>query len=476
MPKGLGMNTLSTIRRWIAGGLCAVTAGLVAAPKTKSTPPANQTQPTKPIVWRPAKGRLDVSVRDVQLPEFLALLKGQTGWDIKLDPSLQRQITAQFKNEPVISAFKEVFGSLSYSYIPTEGGGAKLILYGKQPKLATKAITAPKPRRTKTAISNELVIVLKEGEDPKALAARYGGQVVSGIPGLNAWRLRFPDEASCRAARQRLPNNKELAGLDSNYSIERPLHAEPFAGLNLPPLDLPAGARSNDGLLIAIIDTAIQPASMTQPEFLMPTLSLAGEFQPPPDQPSHGTSMAATFLRGLAEAGVDKQRPVRILPIDVYGPSQMTSTFDVARGIHAAIEAGAPIINLSLGGTGDSHLLHRVIKQGHEKGVLFLAAAGNEPVAPPTYPAAYPEVLAVTALTKKGNIASYANHGEFVDVGGPSISPVRFDGQTYLVSGTSAASAYVAGVAAGLTSRTSKSPKTIGEGLLKVMGIRRAED
>ena len=136
----------------------------------------------------------------------------------------------------------------------------------------------------------------------------------------------------------------------------------------------------------------------------------------------------------------------------------MTSTFDVARGIHAAIEAGAPIINLSLGGTGDSHLLHRVIKQGHEKGVLFLAAAGNEPVATPTYPAAYPEVLAVTALTKKGNIASYANHGEFVDVGGPSISPVRFDGQTYLVSGTSAASAYVAGVAAGLTSQIGSAP------------------
>ena len=72
-----------------------------------------------------------------------------------------------------------------------------------------------------------------------------------------------------------------------------------------------------------------------------------------------------------------------------------------------------------------------------ERGVLFLAAAGNEPTTAPNYPAAYPEVLAVTAGGRNGQLASYANRGDFVDVAAPGSSIIHFDGKAYLVSGTS---------------------------------------
>jgi subtilisin family serine protease len=105
--------------------------------------------------------------------------------------------------------------------------------------------------------------------------------------------------------------------------------------------------------------------------------------------------------------------------------------------------------------------------------VLFLAAAGNEPTTAPNYPAAYPEVLAVTAGTRSGQLASYANRGEFVDVVAPSSSIIQFGGKTYLVSGTSASTAYVSGLAAGMKSSTGASAAAITAKLVEVLGVKK---
>src|SRR5439155_7515375 len=138
------------------------------------------------------------------------------------------------------------------------------------------------------------------------------------------------------------------------------------------------------------------------------------------------------------------------LPVDVYGGREATSTYDVGIGIYQAVNSGAQIINLSLGSQGDSPFMQKMIQSAHDQGVLFFAAAGNEPVATPTYPAAYPEVIAVTAGNSKGVIAPYANYGNFVDVIAPGSSIVNFQGQSWLVMGTSASTAYASGAAAAL--------------------------
>jgi subtilisin family serine protease len=161
---------------------------------------------------------------------------------------------------------------------------------------------------------------------------------------------------------------------------------------------------------------------------------------------------------------------VRVLPVDVYGNADTTSTFHVARGIVEALNAGASIINLSLTSGGDSQLLHNVITKGSERGVLFIAAAGNEPTTLPNYPAAYPEVLAVTAGGKNG-LASYANRGEFVDVAAPASSIIYFGGKAYLVSGTSASTAFVSGLAAGMKSSTGASAAALTTKLKEVLGV-----
>jgi subtilisin family serine protease len=76
------------------------------------------------------------------------------------------------------------------------------------------------------------------------------------------------------------------------------------------------------------------------------------------------------------------------------------------------------------------------------------AAAGNDPVNTPTYPAAIPGVNAVTALSQPGELASYANYGSFVNMALPGGSQVYLGGTSYTMQGTSVATAYASGIAA----------------------------
>ena len=125
----------------------------------------------------------------------------------------------------------------------------------------------------------------------------------------------------------------------------------------------------------------------------------------------------------------------------------------MARGVQAAIEAGADIISLSLGSDQQNPLMQSVIQAGTREGVLFLAAAGNEPTGLPVYPAAQMEVVGVTALNLSGrDVANYANTGNFVEAAAPGAGGTVFNNQTYFGTGTSFSNAYVAGVAAGISS------------------------
>jgi subtilisin family serine protease len=172
--------------------------------------------------------------------------------------------------------------------------------------------------------------------------------------------------------------------------------------------------------------------------------------------------MAETILRGLAATPQDSDgTPVRILPVDIYGDAPVTTTFDVVRGLYAAAQHNPDVISLSLGSEFESPLLRDAVGALRAQGVLVVAAAGNEPTVQPTFPAAYPEVLAVTAGDRRGGIAPYANRGEFVDLVVPGTSVVHFDNQTYIGTGTSYAAAYLSGIAVGLSAQEQATPDAV---------------
>ena len=178
--------------------------------------------------------------------------------------------------------------------------------------------------------------------------------------------------------------------------------------------------------------------------------------------------MASIILRGLSnrDLGVENST-ARILPVDIYGPNPTTTSFNVAQGIIMAIEGGAKIINLSLGCEAPSALVRHVIQAHHNNGVLFIGAAGNAPVTSNEYPAAYPEVMAVTSIRPDGKLTDYANRGNFVDVVERGTQPVRFNNRTYSATGTSGSTAYISGMAAALATKYGKKPHEIREMIIR---------
>ena len=424
--------------------------------------------------WRVEQDRVDAQIKAWELPKLLEQIATATGWQIYVEPKATHSATAKFENLPPGQALQRLLGKLNYALLPQTNAPAKLFVFRTSMGEATQLVRGKLKLRPDKAIPNELIVTLKRGgESIEDLAKRLGAKITGRIDGLNTYRLQFADEAAAKAARDVLSNNPNLALVDYNYAVDRPVQPQGIALGTTPSLTLKPSTGGDGHLIIGLVDTAIQPGSTGLQKFLLPAIAVAGDATPADNLPTHGTSMLETLFRGLGQLPAPAGgTPVQVLSVDVYGNNATTTTYDVALGIYQAINGGAQIINLSLGSSGDSQFLHNMIIQGYDQGVLFVAAAGNVSTDAATFPAAWKEVLAVTAIDRQGNIAPWANYGPFVAVGGPQSTIVFFNGNIYLVSGTSASTAFISGAAAALATSTGKKPAEIVPQLLQLFGLK----
>ncbi len=119
-------------------------------------------------------------------------------------------------------------------------------------------------------------------------------------------------------------------------------------------------------------------------------------------------------------------------------------------GIDWAIKKGAKIINMSFAGPDDP-MLQLALQKAHDKGVILIAAAGNlGPKSPPLYPAADPNVIAVTATDAKDQLLPQANQGSYLSVAAPGVDILEPapNGGYQVTTGTSVAAAHVSGIVA----------------------------
>jgi subtilisin family serine protease len=127
------------------------------------------------------------------------------------------------------------------------------------------------------------------------------------------------------------------------------------------------------------------------------------------------------------------------------------------------VSQGARVLNLSFAGPPDP-LFHRAVKAAYDRRTIIVAAAGNAgPVAPPAYPAAYEEVIAVTATDSADRLYSQANHGAYIAIAAPGVDILAPSvGRAHeLRTGTSFAAAHVSGIIALMLERNPQlSPET----------------
>ncbi|MBC7263325.1 MAG: S8 family serine peptidase [Chloroflexi bacterium] len=177
------------------------------------------------------------------------------------------------------------------------------------------------------------------------------------------------------------------------------------------------------------------------------------------DDNGHGSHVAgiaaADTNNGLGVAGMCWG--CRILPVKVLDSNGEGWYSDIIAGLLYAVEQGARVVNLSLGGSDQSQALQDAITHAHDAGALLVAAAGNDG-GPVLYPAACQHVLAVAATDQSDQRASYSNHGPQVDIAAPGgpIYSTWWRGNYFVKSGTSMAAPHVSGAAALLWSLNSR--------------------
>ncbi|MES2201141.1 MAG: S8 family serine peptidase [candidate division FCPU426 bacterium] len=174
-------------------------------------------------------------------------------------------------------------------------------------------------------------------------------------------------------------------------------------------------------ITVAVLDTGIDSHPELSGLLLAGASFRAGE-PSTDDLNGHGTAvcgiLAALTDNGSGMAGVAFDPVhVRVLPVKVLGSDGSGLASEVAEGVIYAADAGARVINMSLGDTEPSETLEAAVSYARTRGVFLVAASGNDN-SNTRYPAAYPAVMSVAALDHADGRASYSDFGR-VDISAP---------------------------------------------------------
>jgi hypothetical protein len=431
------------------------------------------------IVWLATTDKVSADVHGEPLWPLLEDIAHQTGWNIFVEPDTERTVDVKFKDLSSGDALRMLLGDLNFALVPQTNAPARLYIFRTTLQSATQPVRAEKFRH----VANQLLIRVKPGTDIEALAKSLGAKIIGRMDKFGVYLLQFPDAAATDAALVKLKHNSDVLNVDYNYYFDPspsppPQSASSTEASEFGPVSLKLNPPTDGdpcSPIVGMIDTGYQPQYLGGlSASILPSISVIGNagsgtsvqsignpvavFTPKQVStgggalmPTHGTAMLQTILRAVSQASGGASS-TRVLPVDVYGTDETTTSWNVALGVQAAVNHGATILSMSLGASSDSEVLDSVIRQAMADGVVVFAAAGNTPVSTPTYPAAIPGVNDVTALGSPGELAAYANFSPQVNMALPGASMVYLGSQAYVVQGTSPATAYAAGLAAGTKS------------------------
>ncbi len=286
-------------------------------------------------------------------------------------------------------------------------------------------------------------------------AAGYGLEVLGAIPELNTARVHYGRLEDLRDALA--ASSGDFANVEGNLWLSIPATSPqpdpnnqggraPFGQGMMSAINA-AGDRTHwgDNVTVAVLDTGV----LVHPTFAegeVTHLDLVNDGQ---SFNSHGTSVASLI------GGQNPQAPgvapgAQILDIRVANAEGYAVSSTLAQGIITATDRGAQVINISLGGYGDSTILGQAVAYAFQHGVVVVAAAGNDAYGQLAIPAAYEGVISVGSVDADNRQAYFSNSGAGLDLAAPGVGVVSAWGsdRIALVSGTSQSSALVAGATA----------------------------
>ena len=261
-----------------------------------------------------------------------------------------------------------------------------------------------------------------------AAVGRLGFTVIErdDVLGVGFVRLRVPPGQSLKVA---LGVLQKLGGEVSADQLHLP------SGAGAPATLAAAEGGTGRGTMVGVIDGAAEGAVLTQ-----------GFATGAPRANDHGTAVASLIA---GSNGIRGSLPgARIASADVYGsdPAGGNATA-IAKALGWLVERRVSVATISLVGPANP-LLARVVAAAQKRGLIIVAAVGNNgPAAPPAYPASYPGVIAVTGVDGRGRPLIEAGRAGHLDYAAPGADMLAagVGGRRFKVRGTSFAAPLVAG-------------------------------
>lgn len=306
------------------------------------------------------------------------------------------------------------------------------------------------------AIAGQRGIIFKDRESMERFLSRLGDgvSVLSRIDQLNALVVRFLNEDDLLTL---LDGSEET-------SLIFPVNVPSFEGVGAQAGAVPIGNRMlkwlgidvdnsawGKGVKIAILDTGVS----AHPAFssLISHLNLVPWPENIADLNPHGTAVASVII------GNDPLTPgiapgAEILSVRIADDNGRSNSSLIAQGILAAVDGGAQIINISLGGFGNSSLVDAAVAYAQQRGVIIVASSGNSGQQGVMQPAANPNVIAVGAVDANNQHLAFSTYGPELAISAPGFGVnVAYSGESSArVNGTSFSAPAIAGTIAGVMS------------------------
>jgi thermitase len=409
--------------------------------------------------------RISIKASQVPLQDILEHLVSY-GILVRIDPEIKNsRVSISLENADLQKGLDELLGDLSHvlvwetvnspvgpyhrlAEIQVFRTGKKALIkpLGKDPGLLP---VVKHPQDGFLYVKDEILLQLKPGinfEAFKNILRQIGGWIVDMSEWTGVLRIRLPADTDVSSILQKVLQNPWVAKAEPNYAypIIMPHNDPNSQATSIPNTD---ESEVGAGAPVAILDTGLWPEAVLEDLILAyrDTLNPEGTIS---DSKGHGTHMALIASGMVKPQGVkkDPETLIPIIAVRVFDENGFASNFSIMEGLQFAIENGARVVNLSWGSETRSEFMKNALEFAASKGLIILAAAGNEPTGKPVYPAAYPSAIGVGALGPDGERWKKSNYGQFVNFYAPGLAtlPGEDSYTSKIFAGTSISTAFIA--------------------------------
>ncbi|KYH31974.1 S8 family peptidase [Neomoorella mulderi] len=292
---------------------------------------------------------------------------------------------------------------------------------------------------------------------------KKGGRVVRELPLVHALAVRMPERGQ---SLEELGLHPDVLLIEDDFQVQTV--ALPAVRMRQREQTIPWGVErigapkawqeaAGEKVKVAVLDTGIDAGHPDLKANIRGTQNIKFPGWQAGDGNGHGTHVAGIIAAVDNNFGVVGVAPrAEIYAVKIFNRRGNGYISDIIAGLDWALQNKMQVVNMSFGTTRPSQALEEAVRRCVQAGMVLVAAAGNEGKENSVmYPARCPGVIAVSAIDRKNNLASFSSRGSEVTVAAPGVDILStYPGGKYrAMSGTSMACPHVAGVAALVLSR-----------------------